>query len=355
MAAFLALRARAEEIDLLFYERSKVAEALRDRETRKAVRLQSAHRGRALRLEVAEWNAMALVIERCTRGHLGRQQARRLRIERDTRRQRSFFDALATTVQKRFRAYHARKYRHNFYARQAYVASVLRKGDMVREDLRSRMDEQVRDALETQETQARERVNTLSKKLHHLRSTATCAGIYNSAYHVGHHPTAFGVPVEEHLRQAIRPVIKAELAHRQRNIAPLPPLDPIFPHSTGMSHEYVEQQAKEERWINKTRRIGGTEFNPNGGVTHPGYGGSIHVGTNYHPPLNLERTIDKNKWVTQEPFYQAVPIGRIVQSRETSRGDQSGKQSRMQSQEATAPPDHSRMQSREQPREQMSR
>ena len=174
-----------------------MAEALRDRETRKAVRLQSAHRGRALRLEVAEWNAMALVIERCTRGHLGRQQARRLRIERDTRRQRSFFDALATTVQKRFRAYHARKYRHNFYARQAYVASVLRKGDMVREDLRSRMDEQVRDALETQETQARERVNTLSKKLHHLRSTATCAGIYNSAYHVGHHPTAFGVPVED--------------------------------------------------------------------------------------------------------------------------------------------------------------
>ena len=138
--------ARAEEIDLLFYERCKVAEALRDRETRKAVRLQSAHRGRALRLEVAEWNAMALVIERCARGHLGRQQARRLRIERDTKRQRSFFDALATTVQKRFRAYHARKYRHNFYARQAYVASVLRKGDMVREDLRSRMDEQVRGA-----------------------------------------------------------------------------------------------------------------------------------------------------------------------------------------------------------------
>ena len=110
-----------------------MAEALRDRETRKAVRLQSAHRGRTLRLEVSHWNAMALTIERCTRGHLGRQQARRLRIARDTRRQRAFFDALATTVQKRFRAYHARKYRHNFYARQAYVASVLRKGDMVRD------------------------------------------------------------------------------------------------------------------------------------------------------------------------------------------------------------------------------
>ena len=192
-----------------------MAEALRDRETRKAVRLQSAHRGRTLRLEVAHWNAMALTIERCTRGHLGRQQARRLRIARDTRRQRAFFDALATTVQKRFRAYHARKYRHSFYARQAYVASVLRKGDMVRDELKARMEEQVRDRLETQEVQARERVTALSQRLHHLRSTTTCAGIYNSAYHVGHHPTAFGVPVEQHLRTAIR------AAARPQHVGPL--------------------------------------------------------------------------------------------------------------------------------------
>jgi hypothetical protein len=29
------------------------------------------------------------------------------------------------------------------------------------------------------------------------------------------------------------------------------------------------------------------------------------VGTDYHPPLNLERTVEKDKWVTKEPFYQA--------------------------------------------------
>ena len=29
------------------------------------------------------------------------------------------------------------------------------------------------------------------------------------------------------------------------------------------------------------------------------------MGTNYHPPLNLERTVEKDKWVTKEPFYQA--------------------------------------------------
>ena len=331
--------ARAVEIDLLFYERSKVAEALRDRETRKAVRLQSAHRGRALRLEVAEWNAMALLIERCTRGHLGRQQARRLRIGRDTKRQRSFFDALATTVQKRFRAYHVRKYRHNFYARKAYVASVLRKGDQVCEDLRTRMDEQVREALETQELQARERVNSLSKRLHHLRSTATCAGIYNSAYHLGQQPTAFGVPVETHLRDAIRPVVRAEVALRQRNIGPLPPLSPINPHRVEMSYDYVVQQAREEKWLSKTGRVGGAEFNPNGGVTHPGYGGSIHVGSKYHPPLNLERAVEKEKWVGTKPFCQAVPTGRIVNSAGGMRRGASREQTDRQSQ----------------PREQMSR
>ena len=84
----------------------------------------------------------------------------------------------------------------------------------------------MRDALETQEAAARERVNHLSKKLHHLRSTATCAGIYNSAYHVGHHPTAFGVPVEEHLRTAIRPVIKARST---LTLNPNPNLTPTLP------------------------------------------------------------------------------------------------------------------------------
>ena len=103
----------------------------------------------------------------------------------------------------------------------------------MREDLRSRMDQQVREALATQEAQARERVNHLSQKLHHLRSTATCAGIYNSAYHVGHHPTAFGIPVEEHLRTAIRPLIKAELARsRTRTLTlthPNPNPNPTYP------------------------------------------------------------------------------------------------------------------------------
>ena len=50
-----------------------------------------------------------------------------------------------------------------------------------------------------QETTGRETVLRLATRLHHLRSTASCAGIYNSPYHVGYHPTAFGVAVEEHL------------------------------------------------------------------------------------------------------------------------------------------------------------
>lgn len=253
---------------------------------------------------------------------MGRQRARRLRIERDTRWQRAIFDAVATTVQKRFRAFHTRKYRHNFYARKAYVASVLRKGDMVRDELKARMEEQVRDRLETQEVQARERVTALSQRLHHLRSTTTCAGIYNSAYHVGHHPTAFGVPVEQHLRTAIRPVIKQEMLMRSKNLKPVQSLPPINPHRTEMSYDYVQQQARQEKWINKTKRIAGAEFDPNPKPNPRGnaYPGSVHIGTKYNAPLTLERTVEKEKWVTQEPFYQAVPSNRIVSSAGSQRG-----------------------------------
>lgn len=306
----------------LFYEKTLLAESLREQETHSAVRIESVHRGRKVRLTIASDSRDALFIERCTRGHLGRQRARRLRIERDTRWQLALFNSMATTVQKRFRAYHTRKYRHNFYARKAYVASVVQRGEAVRYELQRNMDEQVRDRLEQQETQARERVNTLSMRLHHLRSTATCTGIYNSAYHVGHHPTAFGVPVEEHLRTAIRPVIKRELAVRNKSLRPVQSLPPIKPQKTEMSYDYVKQEERQEKWIAKTKRIAGQDFNPNGGQRANPFPGSINIGTDYTGgPETLERKVEKNKWVTDEPFYTAVPLNRIVSSAGSQRGE----------------------------------
>lgn len=132
------------EVEADFYAATAAAEAARDSETTAARRLQACWRGRTTRLLLAFWAEHALKVERVTRGHLGRQTARRLRIERDLIRQRAFFDAYATAIQLRFRGFHSRKFLHNFYARKAYVTAVVQKGEEVRTRLQQRLEQQAR-------------------------------------------------------------------------------------------------------------------------------------------------------------------------------------------------------------------
>ena len=50
-------------------------------------------------------------------------------------------------------------------------------------------------------------------------------------------------------------------------------------------------------------------------MTDPPYLGSVHINAGYNPPpLNLERQVDKTKWVSQTNFKPAVPSNRIVSS-----------------------------------------
>ena len=72
------------------------------------------------------------------------------------------------------------------------------------------------DKTSEQEASGRETVTRLAQRLHHLRSTASCAGIYNSPYHQGYHPTAFGVPVEEQYKGLSGPAKQAGLTVEER-------------------------------------------------------------------------------------------------------------------------------------------
>lgn len=157
-------------------------------------------------------------------------------------------------------------------------------------------------------------MQSLATRLHHLRSTTSCAGIYNSPYHVGFHPTAFGVPVEEHLRHAIRPMIKQELLNRSKTLRPLETLPPIPPRLERAPYETVEDAERQERWVSKTQRVAGTDFMPAVSKPVQPYPGSIHAGTKYTPPLTLERSSNKSQWVSEQPFIANVPTNRVVDS-----------------------------------------
>eukprot|EP00962_Isochrysis_galbana_P022903 scaffold6866_cov118-Isochrysis_galbana.AAC.1 len=114
-----------------------------------------ARRGNRWRVGLKRLNAHALIIERCTRGFLDRQAARAARRQLNLARQRKVFAGFATVLQKRYRAFHSRKYKHDYYARKVYLAVVLHKGEAIRKALaeqlqaeaeqrRSQADEQVR-------------------------------------------------------------------------------------------------------------------------------------------------------------------------------------------------------------------
>lgn len=173
---------------------------------------------------------------------------------------------------------------------------------------------QVAEKTAEQEKTGRETVTRLATRLHHLRSTATCQGIYNSPYHVGYHPTAFGVPVEEHLRSAVRPVIKKELSMRGRSLKPvgsLPPIEPRNVHQAGYAE--MEQEERQERWLSKTRRMAQEDFVTAAGKLPLNYPGSVHLETGYNPPpQSLERSVDKAKWISDQNFKPAVPTNRFV-------------------------------------------
>ena len=197
----------------------------------------------------------------------------------------------------------------------------------------------MREREEQREKQGRAKVDHLSAKLHHLArcrlpprllsplhpphashapllplSTASCPGIYNSPYHIGFHPTAFGVPVEERLRTAIKPQLKREIAARAKTLRPLPSLDPIPPLLGIKPHDEIHAKELQEKWLSKTKRIGGADFLPTGAKSRkePAHQ-SIHAGTLYHSQGQiLERTVEKSKWVTDRPFYGSVPTNRIV-------------------------------------------
>ena len=173
---------------------------------------------------------------------------------------------------------------------------------------------QVTEKTGEQERSGRDTVNRLATRLHHLRSTASCAGIYNSPYHVGYHPTAFGVPVEEHLRNAVRPAIKRELAERGKTLKPvgsLPPIEPRNMHQA--SYGEMMQEERQERWLDKTKRMAQEDFVKSTGRMPLNYPGSVHVATGYHPPpASLERGVDKTRWVSDQNFKPAVPSNRLV-------------------------------------------
>ncbi|KAG2427072.1 hypothetical protein HXX76_012586 [Chlamydomonas incerta] len=113
---------------------------------------------------------------------------------------------MATVIQRWWRGFYSRKHIHNYYARKRYLKQVKERNDHIRAELNLEAERAIIVQRQEAEERARKLFADKVSKLHHLVSTATQPGIFNSPYSVatGTLPVIMSQPVEEHLKGAMR-------------------------------------------------------------------------------------------------------------------------------------------------------
>ncbi len=194
-----------------FFEHSKQAEEARAEETHAATVIQSYYRMYVVRRGLRRLNEKAVVIQKVYRARLAKKEHKRRLQQHVISLRVNYFNAHATCIQKHFRAFMSRKYKHDFYARKQYIAEVTRRSEQVVDEMRATYKRQLVHE-ETQRLQESERAfEKVVGKLHHLISTESCPSIFNSPYTTltGGPPTIGGVSVEEYLKLVKREASKS--------------------------------------------------------------------------------------------------------------------------------------------------
>lgn len=167
-----------------------------------ATSIQRLWRGYNARKYIAYLHDQATEIERVWRGYVGRNITHVRSKIRKTHLEKKFFDAMATVIQKIYRGYRSRKDKQDFYGRKDYVATVTKKSAVLNQHI-TRNIANLNDWLEDKRVveEAKE-FTELTENLHHLLGTRNRPGVFRSAIGPEFHTTAYGVPLEDHIVEA---------------------------------------------------------------------------------------------------------------------------------------------------------
>jgi hypothetical protein len=202
-----------------------------------AIKIQSSVRQRLGRNDYSLSRHAQISLSRTYRGHRGRLEYEENVDMKFARLRREFWNSTATIVQKIFRGYYSRKNIHNFYLRKSYIETIASKGEAVRQELNEHFATM---QMEAQRQQAEAHVDNFEKvvgSLHHLLSTASCRGLYNSPYHQATQATIFGLPVEEHLRNVARGTLRQTIGRTRADAASSPASSPM---TAGDTHDRAD-------------------------------------------------------------------------------------------------------------------
>ncbi|KAG2485005.1 hypothetical protein HYH03_016208 [Edaphochlamys debaryana] len=214
MAALAGLQPAAQALIQEYFSKCRLAEERRALEQKAIVTIQSWARGFLVRRRLQRLTWTALTVQRYWRGYLGRLRGR-LALEVQNRAlRRAYFNAMATIIQRWWRGFYSRKHIHDYYARKRYLHDIKQRNDHIRAELSLETERAIIAQRQEAEERARRLFAEKVSKLHHLVSTGTQPGIFNSPYAIatGTLPVIMGLPVEEHLKSAMRAQVLATQA-----------------------------------------------------------------------------------------------------------------------------------------------
>ena len=256
-------------------------------------------------------------IERVFRGNLGRRACRARRAARGEQAQAAMFAYFASVIQHCFRGFRSRRYKHDYYARKAYIQNILEKSNQLRGQLAANRQRAAADEQERRMREMQAEFKAVAANLHHLLSTRARPGIYNSPFALDGPPTAFGKPIEEHLVACTQEVLRSQ---GMRSVALAEQVArPRIKQSVQASSEYgaASKEHKHESRRSKMMRVCDREFRAGGKgpLTDLNTVTPVSTGTPFVDQHKIQKsTRDRPLARSQKPFHNAVPKNQLFDS-----------------------------------------
>lgn len=285
MAEFYSLWVSRDAVVTELETLARDAEENKDNEKESATRIQKLYRGQRVRTWITEKRNAAGEIQRIFRGYLGRNRAA-AELQGKMRHERmAVYHYHSVFIQKNFRGFYSRRYFHDFFARKAYIQSIMAKSNALRDKLEANLRMQQDEEEIQRNNEAHAEFTKVTQNLHHLLSTQVTPGIYNSPYLMPEQlPTAFNLPVELHLRNGVKDLLKARQTKRKGTVKKPPALgfDNRASVQAASKYSVVEDATKMEGKYSKALRVDQSDFFAGGKARDLGrYAPSVDQGTQY--------------------------------------------------------------------------
>lgn len=255
-----------------------------DLERGSALRIQQVFRGQKIRSYITAQRLAACCVQRIFRGHMGRRTSSKENRGKTRRERMAVFHYHALLVQKYFRGFYSRRYYHDFFARKAYIQSVVVKSNALREKLAVQLEQQRREEEDKKAAENHEEFKRVTQNLHHLVSTTATPGIYKSPYMQNQIPTAFGIPIEEHLCRGVKDILRTKKLKQstiKEKVYTKPVEDRRSVQATSQ-YDIVQNAERVDTKYSKMQQLDGKAFSAGGKARElEAYTVSVDQGTSY--------------------------------------------------------------------------